>query len=184
MEQKFANLRALYAYMWAHPGKKLLFMGGEFGQWREWTETESLDWHLIEDPLHAGLQKLLRDLNRIYGKQCLWEADGEPTGFAWIDVDNAAQNVIAFRRISPTSGAEIICVYNFSAVTIEEYRLGLPRAGKYKPLLNTDDESYGGGNRTSSKRIAAEQSPHHGLEYSTVIRLPPLSGNWFEAPMK
>jgi 1,4-alpha-glucan branching enzyme len=183
--QKFANLRALYAYMWAHPGKKLLFMGGEFGQWREWTETESLDWHLIEDPQHAGLQKLLRDLNRIYGKQeCLWEADGEPAGFAWIDVDNAAQNVVAFRRISPATGAEIVCVYNFSAVVIEEYRLGLPRAGKYKLLLNTDAESYGGGNSGSLKRITAEETPHHGLQYSTVITLPSLTGLWFEAPMK
>jgi 1,4-alpha-glucan branching enzyme len=184
-KQKFANLRALYAYMWAHPGKKLLFMGGEFGQWREWTETESLDWHLIDDPLHAGLQKLLRELNRIYGKhECLWEADGEPAGFAWIDVDNAAQNVVAFRRMSPTTGAEIICVYNFSAVTIEDYRLGLPRAGKYKLLLNTEAESYGGANGGSSKRITPEETPHHGLEHSTVITLPPLAGLWFEAPVE
>ena len=182
-EQKFANLRALYAYMWAHPGKKLLFMGGEFGQWREWTETESLDWHLIEDPLHRGLQSLLRELNRVYRKHgCFWEADGEPAGFAWIDVDNAAQNVIAFRRISPSTGAEIICVYNFSAVTIEAYRLGLPRAGKYKQLLNSDSESFGGANVGSSKRITAEETPHHGLEYSTMITLPPLAGLWFEAP--
>ena len=115
--QKFANLRALYGYMWAHPGKKLLFMGGEFGQWREWTEKESLDWHLIEEPPHGGVQKLLRELNGLYHKhQCLWEADGEPAGFAWIEVDNAAQNVLAFRRISPSTGEEIICVYNFSAV--------------------------------------------------------------------
>jgi 1,4-alpha-glucan branching enzyme len=184
MDQKFANLRALYAYMWAHPGKKLLFMGGEFGQWREWTETESLDWHLIEDPLHAGLQELLRDLNRIYGKhECLWEADGEPAGFAWIDVDNAAQNVVAFRRISPTTGAEIVCVYNFSAVPVEDYRLGLPRAGKYKQLLNSGGESYGGANSGSSKRTTAEELPHHGLEYSTLITLPPLAGLWFEAPV-
>ncbi len=183
-EQKFANLRALYAFMWAHPGKKLLFMGGEFGQWREWTETESLDWHLIEEPQHGGLQKLLRDLNRIYRKQeCLWEADGEPTGFAWIDVANASQNVIAFRRLSPSTGAEIICVYNFSAVTIEGYRLGLPRAGKYKPLLNTDAESYGGAQKGPAKRIAAEAIRHHGLEYSVVITLPPLAGLWFEAPV-
>ena len=185
VQQKFANLRALYAYMWAHPGKKLLFMGGEFGQWREWTETESLDWHLIEDPLHAGLQKLLLDLNRIYGKrECLWEADGEPAGFAWIDVDNAAQNVVAFRRISPATGAEIICVYNFSAVTIESYRLGLPRAGKYKPLLNSDAESYGGAQKGRAKQIAAEAIPNHGLEYSAAITLPPLAGIWFEAPVK
>jgi len=185
VEQKFANLRALYAYMWAHPGKKLLFMGGEFGQWREWTETESLDWHLIEDPLHGGLQKLLRDLNRIYGKQeCLWEADGEPAGFAWIDVDNAAQNVVAFRRISPTTGAEIICVYNFSAVTIEGYRLGLPRAGKYRQILNTHGKNYGGADKGPAKRLSVEAIAHHGLEYSAVITLPPLAGLWFQAPVE
>jgi 1,4-alpha-glucan branching enzyme len=182
VQQKFANLRALYAYMWAHPGKKLLFMGGEFGQWREWTETESLDWHLIEDPPHGGLQKLVRDLNGVYKKhECFWEADGEPAGFAWIDVDNAAQNVIAFRRISPSTGTEIICVYNFSAVTIEEYRLGLPRAGKYKLLLNSDAGNYGGTNGSAPKRITAEATPHHGVEYSAVITLPPLAGLWFEA---
>ncbi len=181
--QKFANLRALYAYMWGHPGKKLLFMGGEFGQWREWTETESLDWHLIDDPLHGGVQKLLRDLDRIYAKQeCLWEADSEPAGFAWIDVDNAAQNVVAFRRIAPSTGAEIICVYNFSAVTIETYRLGLPRAGKYKLLLNTDAENYGGASLVSTKRIAAEHVPSHGLDYSALITLPPLAGIWFQVP--
>jgi 1,4-alpha-glucan branching enzyme len=182
-EQKFANLRALYTYMWAHPGKKLLFMGGEFGQWREWTETESLDWHLLDDPQHSGLQGLLRELNRIYRKhECLWEADGEPAGFAWIDVDNAAQNVIAFRRISPSTGAEIICVYNFSARTIEGYRLGLPRAGKYKQLLNSDAANYGGAVRGPTKRIAAEAIPNHGLEYFALITLPPLTALWFEAP--
>ena len=101
-EQKFANLRALYAYMWAHPGKKLLFMGGEFGQWSEWTEKESLDWHLIEDSLHGGVQKLVQDLNRVYGPEpALWEADGEPAGFEWLDVDNAAENIVAFIRRSP-----------------------------------------------------------------------------------
>ncbi|MEP6741556.1 MAG: alpha amylase C-terminal domain-containing protein, partial [bacterium] len=185
VEQKFANLRALYAYMWAHPGKKLLFMGGEFGQWREWTEKESLDWHLIEDPLHAGLQKLLLDLNRVYRKhECLWEADGEPAGFAWIEVDNAAQNVIAFRRIAPSTDAEIICVYNFSALTIEDYRLGLPRAGKYKLLLNTNSQNYGGAHGGSAKRMTAEPNPSHGLDYSAAITLAPLAGIWFEAPIK
>ncbi len=180
-EQKFANLRALYAYMWSHPGKKLLFMGGEFGQWREWTETESLDWHLVNDPLHGGVQRLLRDLDKIYRKQnCLWEADAEPAGFAWIDVDNPAQNVIAFRRIAPSAGAEIICVYNFSAVTVDAYRLGLSRSGKYKLLLNSDAEKYGGSSTVSSKRFATEEIPRLGYEYSAVISLPPLTGMWFQ----
>jgi len=141
-EQKFATLRALYAYMWAHPGKKLLFMGGEFGQWREWTETESLDWHLIDDPLHGGVQKLIRDLNQTYGPEpALWEADGEPAGFEWLDVDNALENIVAFTRRSPTTGREMICVCNFSAVPKKGYRLSLPEKTKYKVIINTSDNS-------------------------------------------
>jgi 1,4-alpha-glucan branching enzyme len=181
--QKFANLRALYAYMWAHPGKKLLFMGGEFGQWREWTETESLDWHLLETPIHRGLQTLIQDLSKIYKKHGeLWEADSEPTGFQWIEADNAAENVVAFRRISPSTGKEIICVCNFSPVIREAHRLGLPRAGKYKQLVNTDAESYCGGGFAVVKRITAEKIPAHGLDYSAAIILPSLATMWFEAP--
>ena len=132
-EQKFATLRALYAYMWAHPGKKLLFMGGEFGQWREWTETESLDWHLIEDSLHGGVQKLVRDLNRVYGPEdALWEADGESAGFEWIDVDNASENIVAFTRRSPQTGRELICVSNFSAVLKKSYRVPQLSDGQYE----------------------------------------------------
>jgi 1,4-alpha-glucan branching enzyme len=141
-EQKFATLRALYAYMWAHPGKKLLFMGGEFGQWREWTETESLDWHLIEEPLHGGIQKLIRDLNNVYGPEpALWEADSEPAGFEWLDVDNALENIVALARRSPSTGREIICVCNFSAVPKKGYRLRLPEKTKYKVIINTSDTS-------------------------------------------
>jgi 1,4-alpha-glucan branching enzyme len=183
--QKFANLRALYAYMWAHPGKKLLFMGGEFGQWREWNETESLDWHLLETPVHQGVQLLVQDLNKLYRKHAaLWQADSEPNGFAWIEVDNTSENVIAFRRIQPSTGKEIICVANFSPVVREGHRLGLPRAGRYKQLLNTDHEKYCGGGFGVVKSIKAEKVPAHGLEYSAEICLPPLGTMWFEAPLK
>ena len=179
--QKFANLRALYAYMWAHPGKKLLFMGGEFGQWREWNETESLDWHLLETPVHQGVQSLIKDLNQLYRKHgALWEADNEASGFQWIEVDNASENVVAFRRIAPSSGKEIICVGNFSPVVREGHRLGLPRAGIYKQLLNTDHQKYCGGGFGVVKSIKAEKVPAHGLEYSAVITLPPLATMWFE----
>jgi len=141
-EQKFATLRALYAYMWAHPGKKLLFMGGEFGQWREWTETESLDWHLIDQPLHGGVQKLIRDLNQVYGPEpALWEADSEPAGFEWLDVDNALENIVAFARRSPSTGREIVCVCNFSAVEKKDYRIRLPEETEYKVIINTSDSS-------------------------------------------
>ncbi|MDX6574184.1 MAG: 1,4-alpha-glucan branching enzyme [Blastocatellia bacterium] len=181
--QKFANLRALYAYMWAHPGKKLLFMGGEFGQWREWNETESLDWHLLETPVHQGVQALIKDLNKLYRKHgALWEADSEPSGFAWIEVDNTSENVIAFRRISPSTGKEIICIGNFSPVVREGHRLGLPRAGTYKQILNTDHEKYCGGGFGVVKSIKAEKVPAHSLDFSTEICLPPLGTMWFEAP--
>jgi 1,4-alpha-glucan branching enzyme len=179
--QKFANLRALYAYMWAHPGKKLLFMGGEIGQWREWTETESLDWHLLEKPTHKGVQVLIQDLNKIYLKHgALWEVDSEASGFQWIDVDNAAENVVAFRRIAPSTGKEVICVSNFSPVVREGHRLGLPRAGNYKQLLNTDDEKYSGGGFGVVKSVKAEEVPSHGLDYSAAITLPPLATMWFQ----
>ena len=182
-QQKFATLRALYAYMWAHPGKKLLFMGGEFGQWREWTEQESLDWHLLETPEHRGVQKLIRDLNRLYDKHAeLWEADSESAGFQWIEVDNAAENVLAFRRISASTGREIIFIGNFSPVLREGHRIGLPRAGRYKQILNTDAKKYGGGGMDDVRSVKAEKIPSHGLDYSAAITLPPLSTLWFEAP--
>jgi 1,4-alpha-glucan branching enzyme len=183
--QKFANLRALYGYMWAHPGKKLLFMGGDFGQWREWTETESLDWHLLETPIHKGVLTLIDDLNNLYQKHgALWEADSEAAGFSWIEVDNAAENVVAFRRISPSNRNEIIFVGNFSPVVREGHRVGLPRKGSYKQILNTDHEKYCGSGVGVVRRIKAEKIPWHGLDYSAAITLPPLASMWFEADLR
>jgi len=183
--QKFANLRALYAYMWAHPGKKLLFMGGEFGQWREWNETESLDWHLLKTPTHKGVYNLIKDLNRLYAKHAeLWESDSDASGFSWIEVDNAAENVIAFRRIAPSTGREIICVGNFSPIVREDHQIGLPRKGSYKQILNTDHEKYCGGGFGVVRSIRAERTPWHELDYSAAITLPPLSVMWFEAPVR
>jgi 1,4-alpha-glucan branching enzyme len=172
-EQKFATLRALYAYMWAHPGKKLLFMGGEFGQWREWTETESLDWHLIDDQLHAGVQRLVRDLNQIYlANEALWRVDGEAAGFEWLDVNNAAENIVAFLRRSPQSEKAIICVANFSAVPRSAYRLALPHEGHYKLLINSSDSTIAD--------LESEPVAIHGLEHSALIDLPPLTTLWFK----
>jgi 1,4-alpha-glucan branching enzyme len=169
-EQKFATLRALYAYMWAHPGKKLLFMGGEFGQWREWTETESLDWHLVDKPLHGGVQRLVRDLNLVYGPEPeLWEADGEHAGFEWIDVDNARENIVAFKRRSPQTGRELICVCNFSAVTRKGYRVSQLDDAQYELIINTDADVYGG-----SGALSVDGSD---------LDLPPLTTLWF-APQK
>jgi len=181
--QKFANLRALYAYMWAHPGKKLLFMGGEFGQWREWNETESLDWHLLEKPAHKGIQSLISDLNRIYQKKnSLWEADGEPAGFQWIDANNAPENIVSFIRRSPSTGRELTCVGNFAPVLRENHRLGLPRKGTYRLIANTDSEVYGGNGVKMPRSIKAEEKPIHGQPFSAVVTLPPLATLWFEAP--
>jgi 1,4-alpha-glucan branching enzyme len=162
-EHKFATLRALYAYMWAHPGKKLLFMGGELGQWREWNETESLDWHLLEDPLHRGVQNLIRDLNTIYDSEsALWQLDNEPVGFEWIDVDNAAENIVAFLRRSPSAARELICVCNFSAVARKAYRLAYE--GEFEVVIDSDAENYRG-----NRSFAIE---------GNLLDLPPLTTVW------
>jgi 1,4-alpha-glucan branching enzyme len=183
MWQKFANLRALYGYMWAHPGKKLLFMGGELGQWREWNENTSLDWHLLDQPLHAGLHRLVRELNRLYHEEpCLWEADHRPEGFEWIEPDDAPGNTLAFMRISPASGSRLVCVCNFSPLVREDYRLGLPRAGEYRELLNTDAILYGGSGAGGAGPVIAEAVPCRGQNYSALLTLPPLACLWFEAP--
>ena len=173
-EQKFATLRALYAYMWAHPGKKLLFMGGEFGQWREWTETESLDWHLLEDSLHGGVQRLVRDLNRVYRPEnALWDADTEPAGFEWIDVDNTAENIVAFSRRSPQTDHEIVCVCNFSAVPKIGYELRLPREREYNLVMDTDAEIYGGSGNVNLDKLSDRE-----------IDLPPLTTLWLTPKSK
>ncbi len=181
--RKFANLRALYAYMWARSGKKLLFMGGEFGQWREWNHDSSLDWQLLEEADHRGLQSLVRDLNRLYrAEPALWEADIDPKGFQWIDANNADENVIAFMRIAPSSGRRIICLCNFSPVVREGYRIGAPVGGVYREILNSDASIYGGSNVGNAGAVIAENSPSHGMPFSLTLRLPPLGVLWLEAP--
>ncbi|HSE34446.1 MAG TPA: 1,4-alpha-glucan branching protein GlgB [Pyrinomonadaceae bacterium] len=183
VEQKFAQLRALYGYMWAHPGKKMLFMGGEFGQWREWTETESLDWHLLDDRFHSGVQRLVRDLNRVYEtNNSLWESDGDAQGFEWLDVDNALENVVAFMRGSQQTAKRIICVGNFSAVQRTGYRLALPGAGEYKLVINSDSDVYAGSGRMDADAIVSEEIAHHERAHSASLDLPPLTVMWFEVP--
>ncbi|HYE64305.1 MAG TPA: 1,4-alpha-glucan branching protein GlgB, partial [Pyrinomonadaceae bacterium] len=180
--QKFANLRALYGYMWAHPGKKLLFMGGEFGQWREWTEEQSLDWHLLDYQYHEGLHSLVRDLNHIYRERpAYWEADSQPAGFQWIEPNDARSNVLSFMRIAPSTGQKIVCVCNFSPVVQEGYRLGLPQAGFYRQVLNTDATRYGGSGVGDVEGITAEAVAWQGQPYSATLTLPPLAVVWLEA---
>ncbi len=180
--QKFANLRALYAYMWAHPGKKLLFMGGEIGQWREWSEERSLDWHLLEDESHRGLGTLVGDLNRLVRERpALHQLDVEPRGFQWVDVNNHLENIFAFMRHS-AAGESIVFVCNFSAVPRPGYRFGLPAAGNYRLLLNTDSSYYAGTNSLNIDCVQAEEQPWHGLPFSAVVDLPPLTALFLEAP--
>ncbi|HEY2108201.1 MAG TPA: 1,4-alpha-glucan branching enzyme, partial [Candidatus Binataceae bacterium] len=180
--QQFANLRALYAYMWARPGKKLLFMGSEFGQHREWNHDESLDWHLLDQPEHRELQGLVSDLNRIYRAQpALWAADVDPSGFRWIDADDADDNVIAFIRSAP-SAPRIICLCNFSPVVRRNHRFGLPGPGFYREILNTDSRWYGGSDVGNNGGVEAEPVASHGFEHSAAFTLPPLAVVWLVAP--
>jgi 1,4-alpha-glucan branching enzyme len=181
-EQKFANLRALYAYMWAHPGKKLLFMGGEIGQWREWSEERSLDWHLLEEEHHRGLQTLIGDLNRLVAERpALHQLDVEPRGFQWIDVNNRLENIFAFWR-SSAAGERVVCVYNFAAASRPGYRFGLPAPGTYRLILNTDSAYYSGSDSLHIDCVQAEEQPWHGLPFSAVVDLPPLAALLFEEP--
>ena len=180
--EKFATLRALYAHMWAHPGKQLLFMGGELAQWREWNDDQSLDWHLLDEPAHLGVQMLVRELNRVYKSEpALWEADAEPAGFEWIDADDAAENVLAYLRKSPRTGRGLICVCNF-APAARDYRLALPAAGSYRVVLNTDDEVFGGGGAYDLAVVESQTQPHYERAHSALVTLPPLSTIWLAAP--
>jgi 1,4-alpha-glucan branching enzyme len=177
--QKLANLRALYAYMWAHPGKKLLFMGGEIAQWREWDAETSLDWHLLEQRDHQGVQTLVRDLNRIYRETpALWEDDFEPSGFRWLEPNDAATNALAFARFGKDETRPLVCVCNFSPVPRYGYRLGLPGRGRWREALNTDSEFYGGSGVGNLGAVEAEAVPWHDQPFSAELTLPPLSVVW------
>jgi 1,4-alpha-glucan branching enzyme len=176
--QKFANLRALFGYMWAHPGKQLLFMGGEFGQWREWHDAMGLDWHLVDEADHRGVQRLVTDLNHTYrGTPALWHRDHEPDGFQWIDASNADANLLSFVRYAD-DGSPLACIVNLSPVPRGDQRFGLPRQGRWRELLNTDAEVYGGSNVGNMGTIVAEQHPWHGMTASAQIYLPPLATLW------
>ena len=177
--QRFANLRALYGYMWAHPGKKLLFMGGELAQEREWNHDASLDWHLLERREHAGMQALVRDLNRAYGEEpALWEVDFHPAGFRWLEPNDAAQNVLAFARFAAEGRRALVCACNFSAVPRERYRVGLPRGGRWIEALNTDSTFYGGSDVGNLGGVDAEERPWHDQPFSAEVTLPPLAVLW------
>jgi 1,4-alpha-glucan branching enzyme len=177
--QRFANLRALYAYMWAHPGKKLLFMGQELAQDREWSESRSLDWHLLEQADHAGVQALVRDLNGLYKNEpALWEVDTEPAGFLWLEPNDASGNTLAFARFDAKRERVVVCLCNFSPVPRHGYRVGLPRDGGWREAINTDSTFYGGSNVGNMGTIEAEAKPWNDQQWSAEVTLPPLGVVW------
>ncbi len=174
--QRHANLRALYAFMYGHPGKKLLFMGCEFGQSREWHHDRSLDWHLLDaGPYHRGVQRLVRDLNRLHGSEpALHELDFDPAGFAWIDGSDWEQSVVSFVRRARNADDVVIVVCNFTPVARRGYRVGVPRPGFYRELVNTDADVYGGSNVGNAGGVSSAATPWQGQPHSIMLTLPPL----------
>jgi 1,4-alpha-glucan branching enzyme len=177
--QKFATLRAYYAFMWAYPGKKLLFMGQEMAPWSEWSESHSLDWSLLDHPPHRGMQTLIRDLNRLYREYpALHARDCEPEGFEWLIADDAANSVYAWLR---KAGDEppVVSVTNFTPVPRDRYAIPLPRAGHWREILNTDATVYGGSGRGNLGGVGAQARSSHGKPASAEVSLPPLATVYF-----
>jgi 1,4-alpha-glucan branching enzyme len=174
--QKFATLRALYGYMFGHPGKKLMFMGSEFGQWREWNAEQSLDWHVIEQqPLHGGLSRWVHDLNHAYQRErSLHEVDFEHSGFSWIDCHDNANSVVSLIRRARDPRDFTVMVVNFTPVPRPGYRIGVPEAGWYREVLNSDAAIYGGSNMGNSGGVPTDPIPDHGYEQSICLTVPPL----------
>jgi 1,4-alpha-glucan branching enzyme len=177
--QRFANLRAFYGYMWGHPGKKLLFMGAEFGQWSEWNYKESLDWHLLSPPSdarHAQLLAYLRDLNQLYvGAPALSELDFDPGGFAWIDPHDSDNSVISFQRRGTKEEDTLVFISNFTPVVRHDYRVGVPFAGVYHEILNSDATRYGGGGVVNELPMSSAAIYWQSCPHSIVLTLPPLA---------
>ena len=172
--QKFANLRAYYGFMYTHPGKQLLFMGGELGQRREWNHDSSLDWHLLEETPHRGVRSLVKDLNALYSATpALYEVDFEPAGFGWIEGGDMENSVVSFLRRGNKDLAIVVC--NFTPVVRHGYRIGVPEGGTYEEALNTDDTRYGGSGVGNSEGVSVEKVPSHGQPYSVSLTLPPLA---------
>jgi 1,4-alpha-glucan branching enzyme len=176
--QKFANLRALLGYMWAHPGKQLLFSGCEWGQWSEWSEQHGLDWSGSHEPAREGVRRLVADLNRVYRRTpALWSRDTEPGGFAWIEPDDHLHNVYSFLRYDEQS-RPLACVANLAGVPFDGYRVGLPRPGPWAEVLNTDSADYGGSGAGNLGQVRAVPEPWHGQPASAALHLPALSVIW------
>ena len=176
--QQLANVRAYLSWQWAHPGKQLLFMGTEFAQDGEWAEQRELDWHLLEKPEHEGVRRLVADLNEAYASHpALWSQDNSPDGFHWLSSDDAGRNTVAFLRWG-SDGSALACVTNFSSSPHEGYQLGLPFAGEWTEVINTDSESYGGSGVGNLGTVTAHSQPYAGQPASATMRVPPLASVW------
>ncbi|UCC61336.1 MAG: 1,4-alpha-glucan branching protein GlgB [Dehalococcoidia bacterium] len=183
--QKFANLRLLYGYMYGQPAKKLLFMGGEFGQWREWSHGESLEWHLLSYEQHQGLQSWIIELNRSYRSEpALHEIDFEPSGFEWIDCNDSESGTLSFIRKSRSTNDIILIVCNFTPVPRQNYRVGVPRKGFWREILNSDAEAYGGSGWGNMGGMEAVPIPSHGRLYSLTLTLPPLAAVYLKSEVQ
>jgi 1,4-alpha-glucan branching enzyme len=179
--RKFANLRLLFSYMYAQPGKKLLFMGGEFGQWNEWYHEVSLDWHLLEYPPHAGVKRLVRDLNRLYTDEpALHELDFHPDGFEWVDCSDSQGSILNLLRKGRSTGDIVLVALNFTPVPRFSYRVGVPRGGYWRELLNSDSGEYGGSSHGNLGGVEASAISFHGRPYSLTLTLPPLGAVFFK----
>ena len=178
--QKFANLRAYFGFMWTHPGKKLLFMGGEFAQEREWNHDQSLDWHCLEDASHKNVQSLIRDLNRLYREiPALHQLDCDPSGFEWIDHDNSDQSILTYLRRNQDSSDLVLVVVNLTPSLYTNYQIGVPLGGQFEEVLNTDSEAYGGSNAGNYGGVTAHASGFGGYSHHLSITIPPLATTVF-----
>lgn len=173
--EKYANLRLLFGFMYTHPGKKLLFMGGEFAQWREWVHEESLEWHALDDPAHQGMQLWVKDLNELYKREpALHELDFEPAGFEWIDFGDVDRSIVSYLRKGKSTQDLFLIVCNFTPIPRLNYRVGAPVGGLWKEVLNSDGREYGGGGLGNAGAAEAFPDPIHGRSHSLSLNLPPL----------
>ena len=178
--QKFANLRAAYGFMYAYPGKKLLFMGNDIGQYSEWNEAKSIDWHVLENDFNCKLNLFLQDLFKLYKKEpAFWERDTYPEGFEWIECDDADNSVISFVRHGANVEDLIVIICNFTPKTVEEYDVGVPYEGYYKEILNSDDEKYGGSGVINKKAVRSKKEHCNRCANKITINLPPLATSVF-----
>jgi 1,4-alpha-glucan branching enzyme len=180
--QRFANLRAYFGFMWGHPGSKLLFMGGELGQWSEWDHDRGLDWHLLGQASHRGVQRVVGDLNRLLRREpALYRHDHDPRGFAWSVGDDSDNSVFAFLRCGEPGDPPVLVVSNFTPLVRHDYRVGVPCAGAWQEIFNSDSAWYGGGNIGNAGTVQSQPQGSHGFAQSLSLTLPPLGTIWLRA---